>query len=261
MKPALQIKKTSGASVEQIEETWRLEIPPGEKGSYRVAQLDDYGSLARRSFRWRPPFWMSVKARASSLNIPGTWGFGVWNNPFGMAIFSRTELLRLPSLPNAAWFFFASSHNYLSLRDDLPAQGGMAAVFRSAPLPAPLLIPAIPALPLLLMPYTARLLRKLARLLVKQDAASLDLNPTKWRRYEFGWFKDRVVFMVDGLVTLETDVSPRGPLSLVLWVDNQFAAFRPDGKTGLGTLSNPEPAWIELEGIEVAEKLENTTSA
>jgi hypothetical protein len=95
----------------------------------------------------------------------------------------------------------------------------------------------------------------LARMFVRQDAAALNLDPTEWQRYEFGWLDNRVVFMVDGQVVLETGVSPRAPLSLVLWVDNQFAAFRPDGKPSAGMLPNPNPAWIELEEIEVAEKM------
>jgi hypothetical protein len=57
-----------------------------------------------------------------------------------MAILKGTEMLRLPALPNTAWFFFASPPNYLSLRDDLPAQGALAAVFRSPRLPASLLV-------------------------------------------------------------------------------------------------------------------------
>jgi hypothetical protein len=254
MIPELSIRKTSGARVVQINETWRLEIPPGEKGVYRVAQLDDYGSLSRRSFNWSPPFWLSLRARASSDHIPGTWGFGLWNNPFGMALFSGVEILRLPALPNTAWFFFASQHNYLSLRDDLPAHGGMAATFRSAPLPAPFLLPAVPVIPLLLVPPAARQLRRLARLFVRQDAAALNLDPTQWQQYEISWFADRVLFLVNGQVALQTAVSPRAPLSLVLWVDNQFAAFLPDGKTAVGTLPTPEPAWIELDEIEVAKK-------
>jgi hypothetical protein len=256
MKPELLVNKTRGAQVFEFDRgTWRLEIPAGQKGAYRLAQLDDYGSLPRGSFRWRPPFWMSLRARASSTNIPGTWGFGLWNNPFGMGIFSGAELLRLPALPNAAWFFFASSENYLSLRNDLPARGGLASTFRSPRLPAPLLLPALPAMPLLLFPPAARLLRKLGRKFVHQDAAALSLDPTGWRRYELAWFEDRVVFMVDAQVVLETGISPRGPLGLVLWVDNQFAAFSPEGKAAIGTLPNPEPAWIELDGLEVAEKM------
>jgi hypothetical protein len=101
--------------------------------------------------------------RASQALSLGLWGMELWNDPFGMAILSGAEELRLPALPNAAWFFFASPPNYLSLRDDLPAQGGLAATFSAPNLPPPLLLPAGLALPLLALRPTTRWLRRLAR--------------------------------------------------------------------------------------------------
>jgi len=79
-----------------------------------------------RTFPCQPPYSLELSCRASALAIPGTWGFGLWNDPFNMAVLSRAELLRLPALPNAAWFFYAAPPSYLSLRDDLPAQGWLA---------------------------------------------------------------------------------------------------------------------------------------
>jgi hypothetical protein len=38
-------------------------------------------------------------------------------------------------------------------------------------------------------------------------------------------------------------------LGFVLWVDNQYAAFRPDGRVGLGSLEYEQPAWIEISGL------------
>jgi hypothetical protein len=49
----------------------------------------------------------------------------------------------------------------------------------------------------------------------------------------------------------ESAVSPHPPLGLVIWIDNQFAAFAPDGKIGFGVLENPEPAWLEIKEIDV----------
>ena len=49
----------------------------------------------------------------------------------------------------------------------------------------------------------------------------------------------------------ESFVSPNPPLGLVIWLDNQYASFTPDGKIGFGVLENPEPAWLEIEGLEV----------
>jgi len=59
-------------------------------------------------------------------------------------------------------------------------------------------------------------------------------------------------FKVDDLPVFETRVSPHPPLGLVIWIDNQYAAFTPEGKIGFGVLENPEPAWLEIKDIELA---------
>jgi hypothetical protein len=238
---------TRDARVERSsKDLWRLEIPAGPAGRYRLAQLDDYGRLPRGAFRWQPPLEMALRARASEALPPGTWGMGLWNDPFGMALLSGAEGLRLPALPNAAWFFFASPPNYLSLRDDLPAQGGLAATFSTPSLPPALLLPAGLALPLLALPPTTRWLRRLARRWVRQDACRLEIDPTQWHAYRLQWQAEQVRFWVDEALVLETAAAPRGPLGLVLWVDNQYAALPPDGRLRFGTLPNPRPAWLEI---------------
>jgi hypothetical protein len=235
--------------------SWRLEMPAGPQGSYRLAQLDDYGARRRGEFPWCAPLHMTLRARASAGVIPGTWGFGLWNDPFGMALFSGAEALRLPALPNAAWFFFASPPNYLSLRDDLPAQGALAATFRSPRWPAALLALSAPALPLFLFSPTTRLLRRLGRRFVQQDALQLQLDPTDWHTYGLTWQEGRVEFLLDGKMILQTDVSPLGPLGLVIWVDNQYAALPPGGRLRFGTLPSPDVAWIELADLALNEPL------
>jgi hypothetical protein len=59
---------------------------------------------------------------------------------------------------------------------------------------------------------------------------------------------------VDEVLTLKTPTAPRGPLGLVLWIDNQYAAFPPNGRLGYGMLANPEPAWLEIRDIVFAPK-------
>jgi hypothetical protein len=246
----LKITQTPGAqALPTGAGAWRLEIPAGPRKAYRVAQLDDYGSLPRRRFPWQPPFRLALQARAAAAVLPGTWGMGLWNNPFGMAILSGVEILRLPALPDAAWFFFASPPNHLSFRDDLPADGALAATFRAARFPTPLFALAAPALPLLLLPPAMRLARRLARLFVRQSSARLDLSPMDWHAYELEWLPEQVTFRVDGKIAHATPIAPRGPLGLVIWVDNQYAALPPSGKIGFGTLPNTEPAWIEIKEL------------
>jgi hypothetical protein len=228
-----------------------LEIPAGPTGSYRLAQLDDYARLPRKDFPWQPPFRLVLNARASAACIPGTWGFGLWNNPFGFSIFTGVELLRLPALPNTAWFFHGSPPNYLSLRDDLPAEGWTAGVFSAPRLPALLMAFAAPVLPLLLLRPAARLLRRLGRAVVRQSAVQLDFDVQAWHAYGLHWEAEQVDFFVDGEHVLHSPLSPRGPLGLVLWVDNQYACLPPSGGLGFGTLPSPEPAWIEIRDLEI----------
>jgi hypothetical protein len=251
--PDLKPNLTDGSLVQVTGAgSWRLEIPSGPKNRYRLAQVDDYEGLPRRFFRWRPPLKLSLQARASSETIPGTWGFGLWNNPFGMAILKGTEMLRMPALPNTAWFFFASPPNYLSLREDLPAQGALAAVFRSPRLPAPFLVFGAPALPLLLWRPAVRRLRKLMRQIVLQDSVELASPVLEWHTYELSWQTNEVIFRVDGATVLSSHLAPHGPLGLVIWVDNQYAALPPDGKVMFGTLENPLPAWIEIRDLRIS---------
>jgi hypothetical protein len=40
----------------------------------------------------------------------------------------------------------------------------------------------------------------------------------------------------------------------VVWIDNQFTAFRADGKIQAGLEENPRPAWIEIEWLECARR-------
>ena len=250
----LQSRATEGATVEQVGPGhWRLSISPGPGSRYGVAQLDDYMSLTRSAFRWRPPLSLSLRARVSHHALPGTWGCGFWNDPFAMSLGLREVARRLMVPPNAAWFFHASAPNYLALRDDHPAQGLLAATFSSIKIPGLLTLLGAPLLPLLLWPRGARALRRMARRAVHEYAAQLETDPTEWHRYRLEWHSGSVRFFLDGQPCGETPVAPRGPLGLVLWIDNQYAAFPPTGALRFGTLPVSEPAWLEVAEIELRE--------
>jgi hypothetical protein len=253
----LRRTQTNGGTIRQdAAATWHLEIPPNPAGGparprYCLAQLDDYTGLARRAFRWQPPLHLSLRGRVSQADLPGTWGFGLWNDPFGLGLIGGVARLQLPTLPNAAWFFFASAHNYLSLRDDLPVNGALAACFRSPRLPGILLLLGAPGLPLLLWRHTNRLLRRLGQRFVHQEAASLAIDPTCWHTYTLEWQDRRLACQVDDTCVLDTSTAPQGPLGLVLWVDNQYAAFPPDRLPAFGTLPNLQAAWIEIQDLRI----------
>jgi len=225
-------------------------IPSGPAGRYRWAQLDDYLNRSRRDFGWTAPFELCLKARVSARALPGTWGFGLWNDPFNASLGIGGTARRLPALPNTAWFFYASPPNHLSFRDTHPAQGLLAATFRSPLWPAWLLAPAVLALPLAAWNPTARLLRRAASRLIQEDAIRLDLDPTAWHSYHMAWEGERVRFAVDGVPVFETPVSPRGRLGMVIWIDNQYAAFPPDGRLKFGTLACGEEAWLECQFVD-----------
>ncbi|MGC9520868.1 MAG: hypothetical protein ACP5HG_03170 [Anaerolineae bacterium] len=229
---------------------WRLTIPAGLEGAYHLAQLDDYGGRARSNFLWHPPVRLQVRSRASALDLPGTWGFGWWNDPFSAQLGLGGAQRRLPALPNAAWFFYASPPNYLALTDDHPAQGFLAATFAAPKLSPALLALGVPLVPSLLWAPTARCVRRLGRRIVREDAQVLEIDVTAWHDYALIWHTDEVRFLVDEQVCSATPISPDGPLGLVMWIDNQYMAFGPDGHLRLGNLAHPE-GWMELSDLEV----------
>jgi hypothetical protein len=241
-------RQAGGGAVEEIGPSeWRLSIPAGPAKAYRWAQLDDYMGLVRERFLWQPPVKVALRARVSAADLAGTWGFGLWNDPFSASFGLGGMSRRLPALPNTAWFFYASPPNFLSLRDDLPASGFLAATFRSKRLPSALMALASPALPLLALRPGARLLRRAARRYVEQSAARIDCDVCEWHVYELEWQPECVQFRVDGETVQQTEVSPHSPLGLVLWIDNQYAAFTPEGRVAMGSLEGKVDGWMELD--------------
>jgi hypothetical protein len=285
-KAKLTPRFTPNAQAEEIApEYYRLTVPSGKADAYRLAQLDDYNHLPRRHFPHHS-LTLSLSARTSSDSIPGTWGFGLWNDPFGLSLGFGGRPWRFPALPNAVWFFGASEENYLSFRPsstlrsaqgeecDVPANGFLAQTFR-APRFHPLLMLAG-----LVLPFSRKVTRRLLGQVIAEDGIQLwsqgaslwrrsdtrsrdfqqqavgvqsqRVDPTQWHRYRLEWSKKRVLFEVDNVTAFESAVSPNPPLGLVIWIDNQYASFTPEGKIGFGVLENPEPAWLEVKDIELA---------
>ena len=245
MFPNLKTRKTPDASMEATKNGFRLIIPDGDDRAYRVAQLDDYAKLGRKDFPHRPSLNLSLHARASADSIPGTWGFGLWNDPFGLSIGFGGNPFRFPALPNAIWFFHASEENYLSFSDK-PGNGFLAQAFRAPAFPWARLIRVGGTLP-----FSRKRARRLMSEIVKEDGVRLGVDTTEWHEYRFEWSPDRSAFWVDDTLVLETSVSPHPPLGLVIWIDNQYAAWPPDEKIGFGVLKNTEPAWLEIKDLSM----------
>jgi hypothetical protein len=250
----MKSRTTPGASIDKTNDGYLLKIPEGDSSAYRFAQIDDYFGLPRRKFPHHS-LTLSLRARTSAFPLPGTWGFGLWNDPFGMSLGFGGRRWQLPALPNAAWFFGASQENHLSFSDK-PAQGFLAQSFRS-PKFHPLLIPTG-----LFFPFSRKATRRLLGKIIMESASSLahsqeptpapqSVDPTQWHSYRLEWSQRGVAWFVDGALVFESSVSPNPPLGLVIWIDNQFASFTPDGKIGFGVLENPEPAWLEIADLDL----------
>ncbi len=242
----MKSRTTQGASINKTEKGYVLKIPSGDSTAYRFAQIDDYFGISRKKFPHHS-LTLSMRARTSAFPLSGTWGFGLWNDPFGMSLGFGGNKFRLPTLPNAAWFFGASEENYLSFQYDNPANGFIAQSFRS-PKFHPYLILAGLAFPFRKI-QTRRYLSKV----IAEDSFALSVDSTQWHSYQLEWSPKRVVWKVDNVQVFESSVSPNPPLGLVIWIDNQFASFTPDGKLAFGTLANEE-AWLEIADLMMSEK-------
>src|SRR3990172_12534231 len=169
-------RATRGANVTSTENGWRLGIQKGDSLHYRDAQLDDYSQLPRHKFPHRT-LSLSLRAKTSSSSIAGTWGFGLWNDPFGLSLGFGGSPFRLPALPNAAWFFHASPQNYLSFRDDGPAQGFLAQTFCSPRFDLRLISTA------LALPFAPKTERRLLGQVVTEASVCLDVDVIQWHSY------------------------------------------------------------------------------
>ena len=241
----LKSRFSGGGELETSGSRWKLRIPAGSGAHYRLSQLDDYEGLRRSEYLWRPPLKLTLRARVSSASLVGTWGFGLWNDPFGLSLGTGTSVLRLPALPQTAWFFAASPRSYLSFRDDLPASGFFAQALRSSPVNSTLISAA------LAFPFAPKTTRRTISRLVQEDAIRIDSDPRAWRRYTVEWAPNHTAFSVDEALVLDSVVSPRPPLGLVAWIDNQYAAFDPKGKLRWGVEASPEDSWLEIDELQV----------
>jgi hypothetical protein len=191
---------------------------------------------------------MTVRARFSHDlgELSGTAGFGFWNDPFMMT--GR----RLPTLPRAVWFFYASPPSDMKLDIDTAGHGWKAATLDAMRWPFFLLVPTAPlAVPLMNIGAIYSTLWPIGQRAMGVSEAALGVSMTQWHIYDIEWGTRRVRFSVDGDLRLESTSSPRGPLGFVMWLDNQYAVVRPWGRFGYGLLEAPGRQSMEVDSLSI----------
>lgn len=244
--------------------TLQLSTGPATESVYSDAQIDDCQGRPRGQLLWSPPLRLAVRARFSHPGPPasaggdcdyeylggqilsGTAGFGFWNAP------STLAGGKLPALPRALWFFYASPPSNIGLARAVPGCGWKAAAFDASGWPFRLLAPTIPvAVPLMRWRAAYRRLWPVGQRAIGVHEARLEAGMTDWHTYVIEWRAGQARFLVDGTVVLDCDRAPRGPLGLVIWLDNQSLVLTPQGRLHRRLLRQPEAQWLELAGISL----------
>lgn len=229
--------------------TLRLLNGPTRQGKYNNAQIDDYQGLARSAFRWQPPLTLTVCARFShaAQELHGTGGFGFWNDPF-----LYTDQ-RWPTLPRAIWFFFSSAASNMKLARQTPGHGWKAATIDAWQTRFFLLLPTAPLAALLLrLPGLYRRLWPIAQRAMQVSEALIPVDLTNWHIYTLEWRQTGARFWVDQQLILNCATAPRGPLGLVIWLDNQAMVVTPWELPKHTLVASTTEQWLEVAWLSVA---------
>ncbi len=234
--------------------SWRFQLPPLEKG-YADAQIDDYGRIRqihrwrpRRHYPWRPGVHMQLQARFSHAagELRGTAGFGFWNAPFG------DPTIPWPALPQAVWFFYASTPSDLPLAEKGVGRGWFAATLDATTWRAAAMVPLAPVVLLLNQwPRLRQFLWPIIRRRLGICFQPLPVDMTAWHEYDLLWRKNGCEFWVDKNPILQTPFTPRGPLGFVCWLDNQYMVLTVNGRFRWGILPTKETQWLEVKHLEI----------
>jgi hypothetical protein len=250
--PPAEWRFTAGSgTLLRTESGLRLLLPQASRDVYSDAQLDDFHGRQRDDYRWRPPVSLQVRARFSheAKHWPGTGGFGFWNAPFAT---ERATPLALRA-PNVLWFFAAGAPTKMAFAPR-PGWTGRGFFGQSLALEVVRGLPGLMVGGGLAALQYVRLMRGLLpagwrERVTEEPLAKLDI--TAWHDYEIEWLPDRATLYIDNYPVLKTNAPPPGPLALVIWVDNQWAALGPPtGYTG-GLQAFEEPHWLELAWVRL----------
>jgi hypothetical protein len=235
-------------AIEATGKTVRLLSQDADAQAYSDAQIDDYQGLPRGRFPWSAPLTLTVRARFSHTCgvLKGTAGFGFWNDPFFMT--GR----RLPTLPRAMWFFYASAPSNMKLDLETPGRGWKAATIDAQRWPFLLLLPTAPAaLPLMNIRRLYQVLWPIGQRAIGVNETQVDFEMTDWHTFVLEWSAQHARFLVDNTLVLATKRPPRGRLGFVMWLDNQYAIVTPWGRIGHGYIDAPGSQWLEVDWLTI----------
>lgn len=233
------------------DELIQLELPVVERG-YADAQVDDYQTLRRTEFAWRPPLHLSLWVRASPARPTGTLGFGFWNDPFSFSLGQGGAARRLPASPQALWFFYGSPPNDLRFTSDVPSHGWKASSLRSPPVPSLLLAPAAGvAAALAQIGPLRRPVMRMALGMVTASEAVVEAPLEIWQRYALSWTEGEARFFVADKEILVAPAPPSGPLGFVAWIDNQYAIASTEGGFKFGVLPTSVPQRLQIRELRI----------
>ncbi len=222
----------------------RLVVDGPEAARYADAQVDDLAGRRRQDFLWRPPLALSVRARFSRPldELHGTAGFGFWNDPW---VIGR----RLPAPPQALWFLLATPPSDMPLAAGVPGHGWKAAMIDVR---WPVLAALASAVPFIVLgarfdSVFRRLWPRVQRSMRVEESMIEPTTLDEWHDYKIEWGEERVSWSIDGQVVFESEKAPRGPLGLVIWLDNQFMVATPRGGLRHGFVGWSGERALEIE--------------
>ena len=242
-----------GCVAESWSEGCRLILSISDGQQFTLAQMDDMLKERRSHFPHRAPLKIELEAKVSGAKVPGTWGFGLWNDPFSLGLLAGGASRILPVLPNAAWFFYGSPENHLSLFDDLPGSGFMARTYRSPLLPGVFSLLTMFLFPWVISKNGRRSLRRMARHFVKEAGVNVDVDVCEWHTYTLDLKREEARFLLDGEVILKTPITPRGSLAFLVWMDNQYFRFDSTGRMEFGFLPIPSEQELMIKSLNIIE--------
>ncbi len=154
-------------------------------------------------------------------------------------------------LPEAIWFFYASTPSNMALVPGIPGWGWKAQVVHSMKLSS--LAASVPLAATIAFGLLTGKTRPAARWMQKVSGAYeaiLPVEMNEWHTYTLKWQHDEALFWVDDQLVLRSPHSPTRPLGFVAWLDNQYAVATPRGVLRFGTVDSG-PQWLELESVKI----------